>query len=250
MRVFALLAIVALLSGCTPQSGTPVSTADSTAAPAAPNPFSTIARRLTAPTGGKSVDQLETESAKKPGDKVALKALGLAYYNAGGYEPAIATLGKLQGDPEAAYYQAASLLALAKDKEALALLKDLKTPQAALLRADYNYLKGVDVKAAAEDYTVALKAPETQGEAALALGTIVIVNGDRTEAKKLFALASEKLPAGPSRARAYSSLGRMAEEGNDSKVARGWYKKALKDDPENGWAKQSLEPTPPPASSK
>lgn len=251
MRVFALLTLVVLLAGCTPQTDAPPPSENTGAtAPAVVNPFSSIAQRLTAPASGKSVDQLETESAKKPDDKAALKALGLGYYNAGGYEPAIATLSKIQDDPEATFYHAASLLALGKDPEAVALLNGLKTPRAALLRGDYNYLKGIDVKVAATEYTAALKSPDTQGEAALALGTILIVTGDRAEAKKLFTIASEKLPAGQSRARAYASMGRMLEEANKGKEARVWYQKALKDDPNNSWARQSLEPTPPPASAK
>jgi tetratricopeptide (TPR) repeat protein len=205
-----------------------------------------IAQRLPAPASGKSIDELETASAKKPGDKAALKALGLAYYNAGGYEPAIATLAKLPGDPEALLFQSAALLALGRDNDAVALLLGLKTPQAALLRADYNYLKGGDMTAARTDYAEALKSVATQGEAALALGTILIVDGDRAGARKLFTQAAERLPAGPSRARAYASLGRMIEEGGDGKAARPWYEKALKDDPNNGWARQSLVPTPPP----
>lgn len=250
VRVFALLTLVVLLAGCT----TPIEPSvpsvppenTSAAAPVVQNPFATIAQRLTAPASGKSVDELETDSAKKPEDKAALKALGLGYYNAGGYEPAIATLSKLPDDPEATFYQAASLLAIGKDNEAVALLNGLKTPQAALLRGDYNYLKGINDKVAVTEYTQALKSPETQGQAALALGTILIVTGDRAEAKKLFTIATTKLPAGESRARAYASMGRMLEEANQEKEAHTWYQKALKDDPNNAWARQSLEPTPPP----
>jgi Tfp pilus assembly protein PilF len=113
--------------------------------------------------------------------------------------------------------------------------------RAHLLLADALYLGDDDAIAARSEYIEALKSPETAGDAALAIGTIAAQSGKIAEAKKYFERAATALKPGERRARAYASLGRLADEARDVAGATGWYEKALKDDPNNAWAARALK---------
>jgi tetratricopeptide (TPR) repeat protein len=249
--LFALIPVL----GCRPAPGTSASNPIVVPPPGVttpvptrrPSPFLSIARRFPAPASGKSVDQLEGDSAKKPEDLLALKALGLGYFNAGGYTPAAATLAKVPADPEARLYL--GLSQLGDDKLAggtatlTALVQDKNTPARIAARAwlvigDSYYLgeDGREVEAE-KAYAEALRLDPKLGDAALALGTIAAQNNQKNKAKTYFEQAAKLLPAGERRARAFASLGRLLGDAD----AKNWYEKALKDDPKNAWALSALK---------
>ncbi|MBB6051396.1 tetratricopeptide repeat protein [Armatimonas rosea] len=217
---------------------------------ASPTPASTVVlyadifrRRLVPPGTDTNVDRVETELAKHPKDPKALKAVGLAYYAAGGYEAAIKRLTGLE-DPEAQLYLGYSQMALGNHTEALAALGKL-TPNTAgltekqlgqaLLEQGNIYFQALKKDDKAEAwYRIALRY-DSSGEATLALGLLKASQGKTGEAQKSLVKASETLPAGKLRAAAFAALGRLE---SDPAKARAWYDKTRKDDPENPWLKK------------
>ncbi len=257
MKTFVapLTLLLFLTPGCRPTPGSSASNpivvpppGNTTPVPTRrPSPFLSIAQRFPAPAPGRSIDQLEGDSAKKPDDPVALKALGFGYFNAGGYTPAAATLAKVTADPEARLYFGLSQLGDDKLSEGVsaltALAGDPKTPatiaaQAWLVIGDSYYLAEDGREADAQKaYAEALRLDPKRGDAALALGTIAAQESKKAVAKTYFEQAAKLLPAGERRARAYASLGRLL----GTSGASAWYQKALKDDPKNAWALAALK---------
>ena len=63
---------------------------------------------------------------------------------------------------------------------------------------------------------------------------------DAAGAKRCFTLAASGLKKGADRASVYACIGRLEEEGGNKAAARAQYALALKDDPNNAWAKTRL----------
>ena len=210
--------------------------------------LTTIVERVPAPPNPKSVDRLEGDASARPDDLAALKALGLGYYNAGGYLPAGTTLERAlkisPADAEAALYLGLSQLGQGESKNAVETLAKVagSTDASAAARArfalgDLAYAGKKDADAA-QLYAQALKLDPALGVAALALGALRAQAGKMPEAKALFESAAKNLQPGSLRSRAYASLARLAREAKDAAGAKSWATKALTDDPTHPWAKQ------------
>lgn len=206
---------------------------------ATPTPmlFADIYRRRTVPRGTETnVDRVETELAKHPDNPQANKAVGLAYYAAGGYEAAIKKLTGLT-DPEAQLYLGLAHLGLGNYPEAESALKKAPGPVAALELGNL-YFRALQQDTQAEKCFVAAQQGDMAGEALLALGLLKASQGKTLEAQKNLLAASQKLPAGKARAAAFAALGRLE---SDPAKARAWYDKTRQDDPENPWLKKLLK---------
>ena len=191
-------------------------------------------RRPVPPGTQTSVDRVETELAKNPTDTKRLKAVGLAYYAAGGYEAAIKKLTGLESDSEAQLYLGFAHMGLNNYAEALTALKKARGT-VALLEQGNLYFQVLKKDDEAEKCFRAALEGDTHGEAALALGLLQASQGRSEPAQKLLHDASEVLPAGKARATAFAALGRLE---SDPAKARAWYEKTRKDDPENPWLKK------------
>ena len=204
---FTLLCFLPLLTlvGCEGKRETPkpLSVAIPGAATATPAPllFADIFRRRPVPPGtDTNVDRVQTERAKHPDSPQANKAVGLAYYAAGGYEAAIQSLTGL-ADPEAQLY------------------------------LGYAHQGLGEYELAEKSYVAAQKA-STRGEALSALGLLRANQGKSKLAQETLLLAVKSLSSGKLRATAFAALGRLE---SDPAKARAWYDKTRKDDPENPW---------------
>lgn len=201
-------------------------------------------RRLVPPGTDTNIDRVQTALAKHPKDPKAQRAVGLAYYAAGGYEAAIKTLEPLHNtDPEAQAYLGFAHMGLGNHEQALVCLKGLglqsKLPKPLLsaVRLEQGNLAFQVVKQDAEAeacYNAALALSPT-GEGYLALGLLKASQSKTKEAQDALQRAAALLPAGKLRAAAFVALGRL--EGDPAK-ARAWYEKTRKDDPENPWLKK------------
>ena len=206
---------------------------------ATPTPmlFADIYRRRLVPPGTETnIDRAETELAKHPDNPQANKAVGLAYYAAGGYEAAIKKLMG-QADPEAQLYLGLAHLGLGNYPEAESALKKAPGPVAALELGNL-YFQALQQDEQAEKCFLKAQRGDTVGEALLALGLLKASQGKTTEAQKHLRSASEKLTAGKARAAAFAALGRLE---SDPAKARAWYDKTRQDDPENSWLKKLLK---------
>ena len=250
-----LVPFLVLLAGCTSKTEIPNVPPAPPAGAASPAPvpdsgrfLATIVERVPAPPNPKSVDQLEGDASARPDDPAALKALGLGYYNAGGFLPAGTTLERAlkvkPADAEAALYLGLSQLGQGEAKTARETLTKVAGstdgPSAARARFALGDLAYADKKDAdaAQQYAQALKLDPALGVAALALGALRAQAGKMPEARTLFESAAKNLQPGGLRSRAYASLGRLAREAKDAAGAKSWATKALTDDPTNPWAKQ------------
>ncbi len=219
----------------------PLAVALPNASPAVATPtpmlFADIYRRRLVPPGTETnVDRAETALTKAPKDPKALKAVGLAYYAAGGYEAAIRKLTGLT-DPEAQLYLGLAHLGLGNYSEAESVLKNAPGPVAALELGNL-YFRALQQDEKAETCFVAAQQGDTTGEALLALGLLKASQGKTAEAQKNLVKATAKLPVGKARAAAFAALGRLE---SDPVKARGWYDKTRQDDPENSWLKKLLK---------
>ena len=235
--------LLVFLVGCEGKREAPkplaVSLPSASAAPTLPlGLFADIYRRRPVPPGTQtSVDRVETELAKNPTDTKRLKAVGLAYYAAGGYEAAIKKLTGLDTDSEAQLYLGFAHMGLNNYAEALTALKKAKGAVALLEQGNLYFQVPKQDDEAEKYFKAALKRDtgDTHGEAALALGLLQASQGKSEPAQKLLHDASEVLPAGKARATAFAALGRLE---SDPAKARAWYEKTRKDDPENPWLKK------------
>lgn len=232
--------LLVFLVGCESKRDAPKPLSVSLPSAANPTPapvlglFSDIYRRRVVPPGtDTNVDRVETALAKHPKDTNALKAVGLAYYAAGGYEAAIKRLTGLT-DPEAQLYLGFAQMGLNHDAEALTALKKAKGA-VALMEQGNLYFQVLKKDEEAEKCFTAALVGEMHGEAALALGLLQASHGKVDAARKFLRDASETLPGGKARAAAFAALGRLE---SDPDKARAWYEKTRKDDPENPWLKK------------
>ena len=250
-----LVPFLVVLAGCTPKTEVLTVPPGPPSGAVSPAPVSDSARflaaiveRVPAPPNPKSVDQLEGDSSAHPDDPAALKALGLAYYNAGGYLPAGTTLDRSlkqrPTDAEAMLFLGLAQLGQGESTTAAETLTKVATASNASIAAranaalgDLAYAEKKDADAA-KLYALALKYDPTLGVAALALGALRAEAGKKPEAKVLFQSAVKGCPPGSLRSRAYASLGRLAQEAKDTVGAKSWANKALTEDPTNPWAKQ------------
>lgn len=250
-----LVPFLVLLVGCTPKPEIVSVPPGPPSGAATPSPisdssrfFTTIVERVPAPPNPKSIDQLEGDASARPDDPKALKALGLGYYNAGGFLPAGTTLERARkvspADAEAALFLGLSQLGQGETKNAVETLTKVASASSPSIAArarfalgDVAYADKKDAEAAAS-YARALKLDPTLGVAALALGALRAEAGKMAEAKTLFLSAVKGCPPGSLRSRAYASLGRLAMEAKDTAGAKSWATKALTEDPTNPWAKQ------------
>lgn len=212
---------------------------------ASPTPAPTVVlyadifrRRLVPPGTDTNVDRVETALARHPKDPKALKAVGLAYYAAGGYDAAIKRLTSLD-DPEAQLYLGYSQMALGNHTEALAALKNIRFGTVSLkqygeaeLEQGNIYFQVLKQDDKAEvHYVFAIKESRNL-EAMVALSLLKASNGKTKEAREGLLGAVKELPAGKLRAAAFAALGRLE---SDPAKARAWYDKTRKDDPQNAW---------------
>jgi tetratricopeptide (TPR) repeat protein len=93
---------------------------------------------------------------------------------------------------------------------------------------------------AAEAFSRSLTSNPHQGQASLGIGIYDAAKGKREEARAAFQNAARDLQPGPRRAQAFSCLGRLAEDGNDTAAALAAYKQALALNPDNAWAKRAV----------
>jgi tetratricopeptide (TPR) repeat protein len=215
---------------------------------ASPTPSPTVVlyadifrRRLVPPGTDTNIDRVQTALAKQPGDLKAQKAVGLAYYAAGGYEAAIKKLIGLD-DPEAQLYLGYAHMGLGNHPEALAALKKVrfgtvssKQYGEAELEQGNIYFQVLKQDDKAEVHYFASIKEDRNMEAQVALGLLKASQGKTKEAQKNLLGAVKSLPAGRVRAAAFAALGRL--EGDPAK-ARAWYAKGREDDPENPWLKK------------
>jgi tetratricopeptide (TPR) repeat protein len=249
MKPFAVFFIVPCLVGCEGKRETPkpltiaLPATSPTPAPAASLILFTdiFKRRLVPPGTDINVDRVETELAKHPDDPKAQKAVGLAYYAAGGYEAAIKRLKNLTA-PEAQLYLGYAQMALGNYNEALEALGKIRPgvgvsleqygeSQLELGNIYFQVLKQDDK--AEIRYFSAVKESHNV-EAQVALGLLKASQGKTKQAQGNLQSAAARLPAGKLRAVAFASLGRLE---SDPVKARQWYEKTRKDDPENPWLK-------------
>ena len=207
-----------LLAGCTqtPQvAGKPGQTPTVNVA-ASGAAFPQIKDRRPAPKSSLSVDQVETNAANG-GSK---RDLGLVYYSTGGF---------------AAAQKALDEAVMQKDSDGLAWLY---LGYAAMGTVHYQGLNE-DVQAK-DAFTKAIELNPKEGTAAIALGTMLAEKKDSAGAKRCFTLAVSGLKKGADRASVYACIGRLEEETGNMAAARAQYALAIKDDPDNAWAKTRL----------
>jgi tetratricopeptide (TPR) repeat protein len=247
------LACLALLTGChRPEPTAPSAPVTSVPLSEPATALSDIARRRPAPPGHGDVDRAETRAQKTPDDPAARRDLGLSYYAAGAYPLAAAQLEKAvaaaPGDGLAWAYLGYARLGLGDQAKAIEALGRAEqapgTPpqvrgEVLVTRGNLRYQALNDDAVARADFmrAVAIAVPAVRSEARLALGTMAAASGKTADAQRLFELAAAELAAGPPRAAAYACLGRLAESAKRDTDARAYYAKALKDDPDNAWAR-------------
>lgn len=208
--------------------------------------FADLFRRRPVPPGtDTNVDRVETTLAENPNDLGARRAVGLAYYAAGGYEAAIRRLEGLT-DPIAQLYLGLAQMALGNKEPALVALKGLgpqsKLPKnllaVARLELGTLYFQVVKDDAAAEVCFNDAVRLGLEGEARLGLGLLRASQGKTEPARRELLQATQLLPKGKARAAAFAALGRLER---DPQKARAWYDKTRDDDPENPWLQKLLQ---------
>lgn len=209
--------------------------------------FVDLFQRCPVPTGtSTNIDAAETVLAKKPTDPKALRAVGLAYYAAGGYEAATKALTAAQqqdpADTRTRLYLGYCQLAQGSYSAAQATLGAIPPPdpnRAAAQRELGNlcFQALQQDKQAEAHYQAALRAAPDGGEELLAFALLRASQSKTKEAVALLLKAAPKLPAGPRRAVAYAALGKLEIEPTQ---ARTWNQKALQEDPQNPWAKKAF----------
>ena len=247
-RSLWLLCFFAALVGCEGKREAPkpltIALPATSPAPATPPPmlFADIYRRRLVPPGTETnVDRAETELAKHPDNPQANKAVGLAYYAAGGYEAAIKKLTGLT-DPEAQLYLGYAHMGLGNYNEALEALGKLRFGSVSLsqygeaeLEQGNLYFQALKQDDKAERHYVFAIKESSNLEAVVAKALLDANRGNVKEARAGLLWAVKDLPAGKLRAVAFASLGRLE---SDPAKARDWYEKTRKDDPENPWLKK------------
>jgi tetratricopeptide (TPR) repeat protein len=240
-----------LLAGCTqtPQvAGKPGQTPTVNVA-ASGAAFPQIKDRRPAPKSSLSVDQVETNAANG-GSK---RDLGLVYYSTGGFAAAQKELDEavVQKDSDGLAWLYLGYAAMGNgdvDRAVEALKRagdatDLTPVQRAAALAELGtvHYQGLneDVQAK-EAFTKAVELNPKEGTAAIALGTMLAEKKDSAGAKRCFILAASGLKKGADRASVYACIGRLEEESGDKVAARAQYALAIKDDPDNAWAKTRL----------
>jgi tetratricopeptide (TPR) repeat protein len=226
--VAAVAAVV--MAGCTqtPQvAGKPGQTPTVNVA-ASGAAFPQIKDRRPAPKMNLSVDKAETDAANG-GSK---RDLGIVYYSTGGFAAAQKALDEavVQKDSDGLAWLYLGYAAMGNgdvDRAVEALTRagaasDLTSAQRAAALAELGtvHYQGLNEdKQAKEAFTKAVEMNPKEGTAALALGTMLAENKDSAGAKRCFTLAAAGLTKG---------------------AARAQYALALKDDPDNAWAKTRL----------
>jgi tetratricopeptide (TPR) repeat protein len=253
---FQRIALVAgfatfVLAGCTqtPQvAGKPGQTPSVNVA-ASGAAFPQIKDRRPAPKSNISVDKAETDAANG-GSK---RDLGMVYYSTGGFASAQKALDEAvaqkDSDGLAWLYLGYAAMGNGDVDRAVEALKragdasDLTPAQRAAALAELGtvHYQGLNEDKQAKDaFTKAIELNPKEGTAALALGTMLAENKDSAGAKRCFTLAASGLKKGADRASVYACIGRLEEEAGNKAAARAQYALALKDDPDNAWAKTRL----------
>jgi tetratricopeptide (TPR) repeat protein len=247
--VAAVAAVV--MAGCTqtPQvAGKPGQTPTVNVA-ASGAAFPQIKDRRPAPKMNLSVDKAETDAANG-GSK---RDLGIVYYSTGGFAAAQKALDEavVQKDSDGLAWLYLGYAAMGNgdvDRAVEALKRagdasDLTSAQRAAALAELGtvHYQGLNEdKQAKEAFTKAVELNPKEGTAAIALGTMLAEKKDSAGAKRCFILAASGLKKGADRASVYACIGRLEEESGDKVAARAQYALAVKDDPDNAWAKTRL----------
>lgn len=240
-----------VLAGCTPApqvAGKPGQTPTVNVA-ASGAAFPQIKDRRPAPKLVTSIDKAETDAANG-GSK---RDLGLVYYSTGGFAAAQKALedAVVQKDTDGMAWLYLGYAAMGNgdvDRAVEALKRageatDLTAEQRAAAMAELGtvHYQGLNEDKQAKDaFTKAIELNPKEGTAALALGTMLAEAKDAAGAKRCFTLAASGLKKGADRASVYACIGRLEEEGGNKAAARAQYVLALKDDPDNAWAKTRL----------
>ena len=240
-----------VLAGCTPApqvAGKPGQTPTVNVA-ASGAAFPQIKDRRPAPKVATSIDKAETDAANG-GSK---RDLGLVYYSTGGFAAAQKALedAVVQNDTDGMAWLYLGYAAMGNgdvDRAVEALKRageatDLTAEQRAAAMAELGtvHYQGLNEDKQAKDaFTKAIELNPKEGTAALALGTMLAEAKDAAGAKRCFTLAASGLRKGADRASVYACIGRLEEEGGNKAAARAQYVLALKDDPDNAWAKTRL----------
>lgn len=249
----SLLAGIAvwMLAGCTqtPQvAGKPGQTPTVNVA-ASGAAFPQIKDRRPAPKMSISIDKAETDAANG-GSK---RDLGLVYYSTGGFAAAQKALDDAvaQKDSDGMAWLYLGYAAMGNgdvDRAVQALQRaadatDLSKEQRAAALAELGtvHYQGLNEDKQAKDaFTKAVELNPKEGTAALALGTMLAEGKDTAGAKRCFSLAAAGLKKGADRASVFACIGRLEEESGNKAAARAQYALALKDDPDNAWAKTRI----------
>jgi tetratricopeptide (TPR) repeat protein len=240
-----------VLAGCTPApqvAGKPGQTPTVNVA-ASGAAFPQIKDRRPAPKVATSIDKAETDAANG-GSK---RDLGLVYYSTGGFAAAQKALedAVVQKDTDGMAWLYLGYAAMGNgdvDRAVEALKRageatDLTAEQRAAAMAELGtvHYQGLNEDKQAKDaFTKAIELNPKEDTAALALGTMLAEAKDAAGAKRCFTLAASGLRKGADRASVYACIGRLEEEGGNKAAARAQYVLALKDDPDNAWAKTRL----------
>lgn len=234
---------------------TPTPSAEASAAAGAASDadaFPSIALDIPPPASTPGVDAAETAASKDPRSASAVLKLGYAYYKQAAYSQAADAFAKAAlgapKSPDAPLFEGLARMGAgdlnaaitALDKAATLPGAPAKTASLAYLqigRCRFQQKRDADAKSAFEE---SLKLDPRQGGAELGLGTYAAMDKHRAAAKTLFTKAASDLPPGRLRAQALASLGLLAEQSGDKAGAAAAYKKAIKEDAQNGAATKAL----------
>ncbi|MBC8101095.1 MAG: tetratricopeptide repeat protein [Cytophagales bacterium] len=225
-----------------PAASVPAAAGDST------NAFPSIALDYPPPSDIPGIDGAETAAATDPKSASAALNLGYAYYKSAAYSPAVEAFEKAAAlsptRPEPLLFGGQAYMGLGTLDRALSsftkltALKNVSpdTRSTAYLQMGNCLFQQQKDKAAKAAFQKSVSLNSKQGAAKIALGAFAALEKQPAKAKPLFEGAIRDLPSSRLRAKAYASLGLLAEQGGNPAAALANYQKAIADDPRSGAA--------------
>jgi|GEM_PF-4461223 tetratricopeptide (TPR) repeat protein len=217
-------------------------------------PLPRVAEEHPAPTGmPTNIDKAERAVADSPDDPKLNLELAFAYYQASSYADAAKTFEQTAQlrpkDPQPLLYLGYSQMAVGalnaaiKTFERVIALEGVSrdVQSEAYLQIGNAYGALGNQETAMKAFSQSLGNNPRQGLASLALGGWAAENKRYDQAKDFLTDAAKDLPEGRHKAQAYAGLGKISEIQKQRDAAITQYKKALRFDAENPWAKEGLQ---------